>query len=207
MSTLTRKSEITLGSIVAVATELAAAEGIGQLSLGEVAKRLGISKSGVFARVGSLESLQQAVLDESDRRFFVEVFQPSLELPAGLRRLDAMVARWIKRSVGADSADACIYTAGAFEYDDRDSPLRERLQQGVVRWRAMMRRTVLQAMELGHLRPDTDPEQLVFEISSLIVGLIHEARFMRDPSAERRIKNAYGRLVATYKSLHYQEEN
>ncbi|TKC87790.1 TetR/AcrR family transcriptional regulator [Trinickia terrae] len=204
MSTLTRKSETTFAFIVSAALEMAAAEGIGKLSLGEVAKRLGISKSGVFARVGSLEALQEAVLDESDRRFFAEVFQPALALPAGLPRLDAMVAGWIKRAADADSAVACIYTAGAFEFDDLDSPLRERLQEGVVRSRAVMRRTVLQAMELGHLRPDTDPEQLVFEISSLIVGLMHEVRFMRDPSAEQRMRGAYGRLIATYKSLSYQ---
>lgn len=204
MSALTRKSETTFAFIVAAALDMAAAEGIGNLSLGEVAKRLGISKSGVFARVGSLEALQQAVLDESDRRFFAEVFQPVLALPRGLPRLDAMVAGWIERAADVDSAAACIYTAGAFEYDDRDSPLRERLQEGVVRWRAVLRRTVLQAMEVGHLRPDTDPEQLVFEISSLIVGLMHEVRFMRDPSAEQRMRSAYGRLVATYKSLSYQ---
>jgi len=65
--------------------EMAAAEGIGKLSLGEIAKRTGISKSGVFSRVGSLEQLQCAVLDEYDRRFAAEVFMPSCRCRAACR--------------------------------------------------------------------------------------------------------------------------
>lgn len=203
MSTLTSKSESTLATIVDTSLYMAACQGIGKLSLGEVAKRIGISKSGVFARVGSLQALQGAVLDEYDRRFLADVLQPALDLPKGLPRLNAQVAAWIKRASDIRPGAACLYTAGAFEFDDLDAPLRDRLQQGVLRWRASLRQTVNQAIAVGHLRPDTDPEQLVFEIYSQIVGLMHEARFMRDADAARRMAGAYARLMATYKSLNY----
>ncbi|MEN3291117.1 MAG: hypothetical protein V7642_370 [Burkholderiales bacterium] len=200
MDTRTGKSEMTLAAIVDAALDMTAAQGLESLSLGEVAKRLGISKSGVFSRVGSREALQQAVLDEFNRRFMDEVFMPAMSLPHGLPRLNAMVRGWINR---ACNVTGCIYVAGAFEYDDVDSPMRERLKENVVRLRSMMRRTVLQALEAGHLRPDTDPEQLVFEIYSLMVGLMHDARFLRDPKAQQRAYDAYERLTSTYRSLHY----
>lgn len=200
MDTRTGKSEMTLAAIVDAALEMSAAQGLESLSLGEVAKHLGISKSGVFSRVGSREALQQAVLDEFDRRFMEQVFMPAMSLPRGLPRLNAVVRGWIDRTC---NVTGCIYVAGAFEYDDVDSPMRERLKENVVRWRAMLRRTVLQAVEAGHLRPDTDPEQLVFEISSLMVGLMHDARFLRDPKAQQRAYGAYERLTSTYRSLHY----
>ncbi|CPN91707.1 hypothetical protein AZ18_0094 [Bordetella bronchiseptica D993] len=57
-----------------------------------------------------------------------------------------------------------------------------------------------QAIDEGHLRPDTDPEQLVFEIYSLMVGLMHDARFLRDPRAHERVRQAYARLIATYRN-------
>ena len=98
MDTLTSKSEATFAIILEAAMQMAAAEGIGKLSLGEIAKRTGISKSGVFSRVGSLEQLQCAVLDEYDRRFAAEVFMPSLQLPRGLPRLQAQVAAWFQRA-------------------------------------------------------------------------------------------------------------
>ncbi|WP_107979634.1 TetR/AcrR family transcriptional regulator [Pseudoduganella sp. UC29_71] len=204
MNTLSSKSEATYSAILGTAYQMAAADGIGKLSLGEVAKRTGISKSGVFSRVGSLEALQGDVLDEYDRRFAEDVFMPSLKLAPGLPRLVAQVERWIARCRDTGPGSGCLYTAGAFEFDDLDGALRDRLQQGVERWRASLRKTVLQAMELGHLRPDTDAEQLVFEIYCLIVGLLHDTRFMRDPAAPGRMMLAFGRLISTYKSFTYQ---
>lgn len=206
MNPLSAKSEATYAAIVETGLDMALEEGIGKLSLGEVAKRLDLSKSGVFSRVGSLEALQSAVLDEYDRRFAQDVFLPAMKLPQGLPRLMAQVNLWLQRSCTSGPRTGCLYTAGAFEFDDlADSPLRERLQQGVERWRGSLRKTVRQAVELGHLRPDTDAEQLVFEIYCLIVGLLHDARFMRDPSSVRRMQVAFSRLVSTYKSFTYQE--
>ncbi len=203
MDTVTSKSELTYSAIVHTALDMAAAQGIGNLSLGEVAKQLGISKSGVFSRVGSLEALQQAVLDEFDRRFTIDVFQAAMALPRGLPRLNSIVEHWIRRVCLTGSRNACLYTAGSFEYDDIDSPLRDRLQQGVMRWRAALRKTVIQAMEAGHLRPDTDPDQLVFEIYSLIVGLMHDTRFLRDAKAQERMRGAYARLISGYRRFDY----
>jgi len=202
MDTLTAKSEATFATILDAAMEMAAAEGIGKLSLGEIAKRTGISKSGVFSRVGSLEQLQCAVLDEYDRRFATEVFMPSLSLPRGLPRLQAQVAAWFQRAADEALRSSCLYTAGAFEFDDYEgSAVRDRLAQGALAWRASLRKTILQAMEAGQLRPDTEPEQLVFEIYSLVVGLLHDARFLRDEQSPRHAQRAFNRLISTYKSF------
>ncbi|WBS02800.1 TetR/AcrR family transcriptional regulator [Pseudoduganella sp. SL102] len=201
----TAKSETTYATIIAAAMDMAAAEGIGKLSLGELAKRTGISKSGVFSRVGSLETLQAAVLDEYDRRFAEEVFMPSMGVPKGLPRLISQVNQWLKKIGDEAPRGACLYTAGAFEFDDLAGPLRDRLEQGVARWRASLRKTVLQAMEAGHLRPDTDPEQLVFEIYSLIIGVMHDVRFLRDDTAPKRMARAFNRLISTYKSFNEVE--
>jgi AcrR family transcriptional regulator len=203
MNTPASKSEHTFAAIVDEALEMAFTQGIGKLSLGEVAKRLGISKSGVFSRVGSLEALQQEVLDEFDRRFIAEVFQPAMTLPRGLPRLNSIVGNWIRRACNTRSTSACLYIAGSFEYDDVESPLRDRLRQGVVRSRAALRRTITQAVDAGHLRPDTDPEQLIFEIYSLVVGSMHDTRFLNDAKTEERMRNAYVRLISTYRSFHY----
>lgn len=205
MDTLTAKSEATFATILDAALDMASADGIGKLSLGELAKRTGISKSGVFSRVGSLEALQQSVLDEYDRRFAEDVFLPTLQLPRGLPRLNAQVGNWIRRASSGALRDVCLYTAGAFEFDDQSGPLRDRLEQGSRAWRASLRKTILQAIEAGHLRPDTDPEQLVYEIYSLVVGLLHDTRFLRDDGAGKRMQRAYNRLISTYKSFNEPE--
>jgi hypothetical protein len=60
-----------------------------------------------------------------------------------------------------------------------------------------LRRTVQQAIEAGHLRSDTDAEQIVSELSSLIFGLLHDTRFLRDSRAVDRCQTAWTRLVAS----------
>lgn len=205
MTALTEKSELTFAAIVDAALDLAAAQGLESLSLGQVAKRLGISKSGVFSRVGSREALQHAVLEEYDRRFVAAVFTPAMAYPRGLPRLNALVTHWIDRACNVELLTGCIYVAGAFEYDDVDSPLRPLVEDHLRGWRAAMVRTVQQALEAGHLRPDTDPEQLVFEVYSLMIGLMHDARFLRDPKAHERVRAAYERLISTYRSFKYIE--
>lgn len=201
MDTLTAKSEATYAAIIDAAMDMAAAGGIGKLSLGELAKRTGISKSGVFSRVGSLEALQAAVLDEYDRRFAAEVVLPTLQLPRGLPRLVAQVGNWMRRAGDEALRNACLYSAGAFEYDDQPGALRDRLARGALVWRASLRKTIVQAIEAGQLRPDTDPEQLVYEIYSLVVGLVHDTRFLRDRDAGRHMQRAFQRLLSTYKSF------
>jgi hypothetical protein len=112
---------------------------------------------------------------------------------------------WMQKCRDEALRGACLYTAGAFEFDDLVVPLRDRLEQGIMKWRASLRKTVLQAMEEGHLRPDTDPEQLVYEMYSMIVGLLHDLRFLRDENVPKRTQRAFNRLISTYKSLNVLE--
>lgn len=195
MDTKTERSGLTLAAILDVALEMAATEGLESLTIGEVAKRLGLSKSGVFSRVGSREALQKAVIEEFDRRFVQDVFVPAMREPRGLPRLDTMMKLWLARARDVHAHPGCLYSAGAFEFDDREGPVRQQLLDGVMRWRSTLRRSVVQAIEEGHLRPDTDADQLVFEMDALIIGLLRDARFLRDAKAPERAWTAWQRLV------------
>jgi len=195
METRTERSGLTLAAILDTALGMAAADGLDSLTIGEVAKRLGLSKSGVFSRVGSREALQIAVIDEYDRRFLQDVFVPAMREPRGLPRLNAIMRLWMQRARDVEIRTGCLYCAGAFEFDDRQGPLRDLLLDHVMRWRSALKRTVIQAIDAGHLRPDTDADQLVFEIDGLFIALMREARFLRDPRAADRSQVAYERLI------------
>jgi AcrR family transcriptional regulator len=195
VETKTQRSGLTLAAILDTALTMAAADGLESLTIGEVAKRLGLSKSGVFSRVGSREALQRAVIEEYDRRFLQDVFVPAMREPRGLPRLNAIMRLWLQRTRDVEIRTGCIYCAGAFEFDDREGPLRDMLLDGIQRWRTALKRTVIQAIDAGHLKPDTDADQLVFEMDGLFVALMREARFMRDPQAAERACRAYERLI------------
>ncbi|HSW17287.1 MAG TPA: TetR/AcrR family transcriptional regulator [Ramlibacter sp.] len=200
MDAKTQKSELTRAAIIGAALDLASAEGLEAITLQVVADSIGLSKSGVFSRVGSREALQKAVIEEFGRRFIADVFVPAMRQPKGLPRLEDIMQRWIARTRDHESRTGCVYSAGAFELDDKQGPLRDFLLQEVTRWRAALRRTVVQAVEAGHLKPDTDPEQLVGEASAAILGLLHDVRFLRDARAPERAQATWRRLIETYKA-------
>jgi AcrR family transcriptional regulator len=198
--TKTVKSEMTRTAIIGAALDLACEQGLEAISLQVVADRIGLSKSGVFSRVGSREALQKVVIEEYGRQFLAEVFVPAMQAPKGLPRLKAIVERWLVRMREVEVQKGCLYTAGAFELDDRDGELRDFLLQQVAAWRSTLRRTVLQAVDAGHLRADTDPEQLVGELSNMAIGLLHDARFLRDPRAAERAQATWQRLLRSYQA-------
>ncbi|HZY17386.1 MAG TPA: TetR/AcrR family transcriptional regulator [Ramlibacter sp.] len=200
MDAKTQKAELTRAAIVGAALDLAGREGLESISLQAVADRIGLSKSGVFSRVGSRETLQKAVVEEFGRRFIDDVFAPAMQQPKGLPRLDTIVQRWIVRTRDVETRTGCIFSAGAFELDDREGPLRDLLHSEVLRWRSALRRSVVQAIEVGHLQPDTDPEQLVGEIYALTLGLVHDTRFLRDHRAAERAQASWQRLLASYRA-------
>jgi AcrR family transcriptional regulator len=193
-----RKGELTRAAILDVALELASRNGLEGLTIGLLADKMNMSKSGVFAHFGSREDLQMEVLKLYHHRFEQEVFYPSVKESRGLPRLEAMYARWVKR-VSVEIASGCIYISGAVEYDDRPGPIREELVSMVRAWQGALLRAVQQAADVGDLKPDTDAGQMVYEMYGLILALHHDARFLRTPGALERARRGFQRLIETYR--------
>ena len=171
--------------------------GLEGLSIGALAEVMQMSKSGVFAHFGSREELQISVIREYHARFEEEIFFPAITQPRGMPRLRALFDRWIRRvSVELDSG--CIYISGAVEFDDRPGPVRDALAGMVRDWHAALQRAIEMAVQEGHLRPETDPTQMLFELHGLILALHHDARFLRTPGALDRARAGFERALAYY---------
>jgi AcrR family transcriptional regulator len=193
------KGQQTRAAILDAALGLASHMGLEGLSIGALAEVTQMSKSGVFAHFGSREELQISVIREYHARFEDEVFFPAVREPRGLPRLQALFERWVRRvSVEIDSG--CIYISGAVEFDDRPGPVRDALASMVSAWHAALERAIGIAVEEGHLRADTDPTQMLFEMHGLILALHHDARFLRNPGVLDRARAAFRRVIAHYQA-------
>jgi len=193
------KGQQTRAAILDAALGLASHMGLEGLSIGALAEVTQMSKSGVFAHFGSREELQISVIREYHAKFEEEVFYPAVREPRGLPRLRSLFERWVKRvSVEIDSG--CIYISGAVEFDDRPGPVRDALAQMVVAWHGALERAIQIAVEEGHLAPDTDATQMLFELHGLILALHHDARFLRLPGALDRAQRAFEHVLSHYLS-------
>jgi AcrR family transcriptional regulator len=192
-----QKGQQTRAAILEAALGLASHMGLEGLSIGALAEVTQMSKSGVFAHFGSREELQISVIREYHQRFEEEVFFPAVRQPRGLPRLRAMFENWVKRvSVEIDSG--CIYISGAVEFDDRPGPVRDALASMVRAWHAALEKAIQMSVAEGHLRPDTEAGQMLFELHGLILALHHDARFLRTPGALDRARRGFERTLSHY---------
>jgi AcrR family transcriptional regulator len=194
-----QKGQQTRATILDAALGLASHMGLEGLSIGALAEVTRMSKSGVFAHFGSREELQISVVREYHRRFEDEVFFPAMREPRGLPRLRTLFERWIRR-VSQELDSGCIYISGAVEFDDRPGPVRDALASMVRAWQQALERAIRQAVDEGHLRADTDPAQMLFEIHGLILALHHDARFLRNPGVVDRARAGFERVVELYQA-------
>src|SRR3569833_1002885 len=203
-SSATEKGVATREAILARAYELAREGGLESLSIGAVARRAGMPKSGVFAHFGSREQLQLTLLDAVGARFLEFVKAPALREPRGLPRLRKLAERWCEWS--RTHRNGCVLLSAAVEYDGRcDGAIREHVLRQQGGWRDELRRAIGLAIDEGHLRKDTDTSQLAFEIYSLMLGLHHDAGLFGYDEARHRAEVALERLFASYRPTAAQE--
>jgi AcrR family transcriptional regulator len=191
------KGRQTRATILDAALALASHMGLEGLSIGALAEVTQMSKSGVFAHFGSREELQISVVREYHAKFSEEIFEPAMAAPRGLPRLRALFDRWFKR-VSVEIDAGCIYISGAVEFDDRPGPVRDALVSMVQTWQNALERAIRIAIAEGHLRADTDPQQMLFEVHGLILALHHDARFLRHPGADARARAGFENVLAHY---------
>ncbi len=190
-----RKGRQTRAAILDHALAIASRAGLSGLTIGTLAERSGMSKSGLFAHFRSKESLQLAVIQGVRQLYSDLVFQPAMQRSPGLPRLRAIVENWLKWTGSAKLPGGCIMTAAAYEFDDCPGPVRDLISQSLRELRKTLARSVRLAIEAGQLSADTDPEQLAFEICGIYTGAQLDARLFGDPEAWQRALVAFENLV------------
>jgi len=171
-ATGTRKAqgERTHAAILESAVHIASAEGLEGLTIGRLAAELEMSKSGLFAHFGSKEELQLATVDAARSIFIRDVLGPAMEVPAGIARLWKLCDTWLGHVEAEVFRGGCFFAAVAAEFDSRPGPVRDRIAAIMKEWLAMLRLTIAEAQETGHLARTADPEQMAFEFNALELG-------------------------------------
>src|SRR5712691_520300 len=90
------RGDRTRRQILDAAVDIASVEGLEGLSIGGLALRLGMSKSGLFAAFGSKQELQLAIVERAAQIFIEEVVRRGLAAPRGFPRLWALCEAWLE---------------------------------------------------------------------------------------------------------------
>lgn len=192
------KGEETRAQILSAAVEQASQAGFESLTIGTLAERTGLSKSGLFAHFGSRQDLQMAALDEAARRFTENVFLPALKAPRGLKRIRALFEGWITWPSRGGLPGGCPIDAATREYDYRPGPMRDAVYERQALLERELAKAVRLAMETGELRADTDPEEVAFSLIGIVLAFYRGKLVRGDELAARHARAAFGRLISQH---------
>jgi len=196
----TTKGEATRAQIIAAAVEQASRAGFESLTIGTLAEKTGMSKSGLFAHFGSKTDLQIAALDEAARQFTETVFLPALKAPRGVKRLRALFENWLGWTQRVNLPGGCPIDAASREYDHRPGPMRE----AVIERQRLLSRELAKAVQLaidaGELNAATDPRQVVFEFFSIVLGFYRAEFIVGKDHAIKHARVAFDHLIDHYRS-------
>lgn len=190
------KGEETRGAVLAHALALASEVGLAGVTIGTLAERAHMSKSGLFAHFESKEALQIAILDHATDRFVVDVIAPALKEKRGEPRVRALLTRWLAWSKADFMPGGCVFVASIAELDDRPGPVRDRLAASQRDWLEALTTAVRIGVEERHFAASTDPRQVAHEILTLAYGAHLVTRLLREPGGDRRLSTAIERLLA-----------
>ncbi|MDO8988488.1 MAG: TetR/AcrR family transcriptional regulator [Sideroxyarcus sp.] len=171
------KGDATKAAILTAALEVAEVSGLQGITIGVLAEKTGMSKSGVFAHFKAREELLVEVVREYHRRFEQIVFEPAMSQPKGLPRLKQMIATWLDITSAAESTGS-VFITGPIEFDDQPGLIRDALVQSVEIWRQALLRSINESIQLGHLKDTADPDVILFQIYSYVLGVHHDVRFL-----------------------------
>jgi AcrR family transcriptional regulator len=190
------KGDETRRVILADAISEASAIGLSGLTIGALAKKTKMSKSGLFAHFASKEALQVAVLDEARDRFVAEVVAPALKKPRGEPRIQAIFDRWLAWEQSEFLPGGCVFVSATVEFDDQPGPVRDRLVEIQRDWVEAMETAARIAVEEGHFARELDVRVFAFELWGIFLAYHGHSRLLRNPRATELIKDAFASLLA-----------
>jgi AcrR family transcriptional regulator len=191
----------TRDQILQMAMNTASIKGLSGLSIGDLAGRLGMSKSGLFRHFGAKEQLQLATVDAALGVFEREVAMPAMAASPGLERLRALMHAWVSYLERDVFSGGCFFAAASADVDSQPGPVRDRIAEiGRAAIDAMMTE-VEAAQRLGQIREDVDARQLAFELHAYAMEA-NWARLLLDDDraggrARTAIDAALGRAATT----------
>jgi AcrR family transcriptional regulator len=188
----------TRAAILDRAVQTASIEGLEGVTIGRLADDLGMSKAGVIGHFGSKADLQRAAFHQAQRIFTAAVWEPATDTPRGLPRLSAICEAWIEHVANSPFPGGCFMCTVATEWDAREGDIHDEVRESWWRWLELLAREAAVARDAGDLPPDTDPDQVAFELNAIAMALNQSLQLFGDRRAPARARRAVQRVLGRH---------
>ncbi|HEY3494691.1 MAG TPA: TetR/AcrR family transcriptional regulator [Polyangiaceae bacterium] len=189
------KGEETRRQILDQALAFASEVGLERVSIGALAERTNLSKSGLFAHFQSKEALELAIVEHAAGLFVQDVVSPALRAPRGEPRVRALLERWFGWSTAKAMPGGCVFVTSISNAGQLPEVVRERLAATQKDWLEALATAVRIAMKESHFRADLDAAQLAHELLCVAYGHHLLARLLGEQARAERWREATEHLL------------
>lgn len=171
------------------------ARGLSALSIGDLARDLELSRSGLLTHFSDKEALQLGVIEKAAALFVTEVAEAGTAAGTGETRLRSLFTHWLAWSRGPRLNGGCPFVHASAESDALPPAVRSRLEAFLGDWTGTLKAAIEDAKTDGELAAGTDADQLVFELYGLYLSHHFWHWSMKDRTAKERTLRAFERLL------------
>jgi AcrR family transcriptional regulator len=172
-------------AILDAAARLATTRGLEELSIGELAQHIGMSKSGLYAHFKSKQELELATIDTAAEVFEIDVIRRVPESVRGTDRVLALSEAFLQHLARRVYPGGCFFATVAAQLAPRPGRTRDRVSKLQAEWMAQFLTALRQACDDGDIHSDADLDQLTFEITAMLF----RANFAWIVSEDTRVLN------------------
>ncbi|KJY81774.1 transcriptional regulator [Vibrio galatheae] len=193
------KGKITRENILSKAFELASENGLESLTIGELAKQCGMSKSGLFAHFNSKDNLQIAVLDYANQIFTQRVITPAREKTSISieQKLMLLLDNWLGWNHSFQGS--CMFLDAWKETSVETEPTQQVLKKTIATWIEYLRIQIAKGVESGEFRHNLEPKQATFELYGLYLSAHLFYSIHGEQASNQHFWQGVQRLLANWK--------
>jgi AcrR family transcriptional regulator len=169
-------------AILQKSANLASSEGLGAITIGRLARELGMTKSGLFAHFGSKKKLQLETIGTARLLFHEQVMDPAEE-KEGIARVWALCDLWLQHMQKRVFPGGCFFTSTFFAHEGRSTALRDEITTVLQGWVKSLKSAVREAQSRQEIEEKVRAGKVAFELNSLVIGGYWTAQLSTDENA------------------------
>jgi AcrR family transcriptional regulator len=197
-----KKSERTKEKILKMGMDLVSFKGLVDLSIGDMAKACGLSRSGLIAHFKNKEEMQIEILKFSEDEFKKHVIKKSYTVDP-MENLNALSKNWLNWTKTHDVhlKGGCPFIKAAIEFKDREStPVRDFMEDQQRRLLLYMTDVADRLKEHNYFDKAKSSDQFAYEIYSLYLGHTIIKSLLKEESADDKFQQTLGELIKKYQA-------
>lgn len=191
------KGQATKNHILKEGLMLASVNGLVNISIGGLAAKANMSRSGLFAHFLSKEQLQIEIIEYATKLFNDTIIEPAKKIDSPVARLKFIQSEfpsWYEKT-SPKIPGGCIFLMAALEFDDRPGKIKDLLLRQQTEFLEFIRKTHDEAVQCGEFIGSTDKDNFAFVFYSIYMGYNQYKKFFGDEGARRHFDHVITQMI------------